>query len=560
MIKTQKKFSSILEELANITKECGVSGEQVNQLKGAVDTMILPIAVVGEFSAGKSTLLNSFIGKEILSTNIKPETAIATEIYYSEREYTEGVKKDGTVVTLNSDTFNSNDFMYIRKYVNSDNVRKLEPLVLVDMPGFDSPKDAHNNAIISYLEKAVHYIVLTPVDSGTVTASMKRQIQNIQEFNKELSFFVTKTDLRSEKEVDEVVGELKKSISSILGFEHEIYKISNKDDNVFLKLVNDFNPEKLFNHAFNDSMKDIFYEVKALINTKISSLKKTEDQNQDVIQGLQRACEKIEKKKSELIREKQNYSYDMEAESVSSAVASKLHEELDYLSDLAMSSGESALKREINDIAQTVVMSKINIVMEEINVDIASSFSNELEDLKVTFEGLNNTGYIDTIRNRASTWYNSSRLQIDSYIKERKALEAADVAYKTVTGVLAATTTIFSPIIEVAIIFLPNIIKMISDGLFKTRQKENIKQGLIEKIPEVKSQIRTKVRTVWQEQTKKIIEKISSEFDEALNIKKEEIEKVKKEQEANIDIPKTVELLNLSLEKIKKFESEIYAM
>lgn len=554
MIKTQKKFSSILEELANITKECGVSGEQVNQLKGAVDTMILPIAVVGEFSAGKSTLLNSFIGKEILSTNIKPETAIATEIYYSEREYTEGVKKDGTVVTLNSDTFNSNDFTYIRKYVNSDNVRKLEPLVLVDMPGFDSPKDAHNNAIISYLEKAVHYIVLTPVDSGTVTASMKRQIQNIQEFNKELSFFVTKTDLRSEKEVDEVVGELKKSISSILGFEHEIYKISNKDDNVFLKLVNDFNPEKLFNHAFNDKMKDIFYEVKALINTKISSLKKTEEENQGVIQGLQRACEKIEKKKSELIREKQNYSYDTKATIVSSAVASKLYGELDHLSNLVMSSGESALKREMNDIAQTVAMNKINIVMEEINGDIAKSFSSKLKNLTVIFESLN------VIGDNMSTMYNSKKSLIDNFIQKQKGSEIAGGTYKALAGIFAATTTILSPVLKIALVFLPDIIEKISNILFKTNQKENIKQGLREQIPEIKSQIRTEVSTILQEQTKMLIEKISSEFDETLNIKKEEIEKVKKEQKANIDIPKTVELLNLSLEKIKNLESEIYAM
>ncbi len=40
----------------------------------------------GEFSAGKSTLLNRFLGNSVLPTGITPETSLATELHYSANE------------------------------------------------------------------------------------------------------------------------------------------------------------------------------------------------------------------------------------------------------------------------------------------------------------------------------------------------------------------------------------------------------------------------------------------------------------------------------------------
>ncbi len=44
------------------------------------------IPVVGNFSAGKSTLLNRFLEKSVLPTAITPETSLATELHYSANE------------------------------------------------------------------------------------------------------------------------------------------------------------------------------------------------------------------------------------------------------------------------------------------------------------------------------------------------------------------------------------------------------------------------------------------------------------------------------------------
>ncbi len=43
----------------------------------------LVIPIVGNFSAGKSTLLNRFLGSSVLPTGITPETSLATELHYT---------------------------------------------------------------------------------------------------------------------------------------------------------------------------------------------------------------------------------------------------------------------------------------------------------------------------------------------------------------------------------------------------------------------------------------------------------------------------------------------
>lgn len=56
------------------------------------------VPFVGDFNAGKSSLINSLLGPDLLPTNILPETAVSYELYFSEQERLEVLDEDGTVV------------------------------------------------------------------------------------------------------------------------------------------------------------------------------------------------------------------------------------------------------------------------------------------------------------------------------------------------------------------------------------------------------------------------------------------------------------------------------
>ncbi|SOC23902.1 SH3 domain-containing protein [Ureibacillus xyleni] len=55
------------------------------------------LIVMGEFNAGKSTLINTLLGEEVIATGIVPTTAVATYLRYSKEKYIEIVYENGNV-------------------------------------------------------------------------------------------------------------------------------------------------------------------------------------------------------------------------------------------------------------------------------------------------------------------------------------------------------------------------------------------------------------------------------------------------------------------------------
>lgn len=236
-LQTKTLYADTLDELCTIKKDCDMAFDGTQRLKDAVDTMPLLVPVVGEFSAGKSTMLNKLIGRDMLAVSMKPETAIPAELYYSLEEYDEGVYADGRTERIGNVSQTHGKYVCVRRHINSAFLRDIQPLTLVDMPGFDSPLNEHNAAIFNYLDRGIHYAVLIPADAGTISKSMERQIYDIINFGKKCTFFLSKTDSRG---VDDIA-----SIKS--GLEAQLYPFTggctlqevNKDDvSLFSTFVN----------------------------------------------------------------------------------------------------------------------------------------------------------------------------------------------------------------------------------------------------------------------------------------------------------------------------------
>nr|WP_106784381.1 dynamin family protein [Lysinibacillus timonensis] len=57
----------------------------------------LRLIIMGEFNAGKSTLINTLLRDDIIASGIVPTTAIATYIRFAKEKYIEVVYEDGKV-------------------------------------------------------------------------------------------------------------------------------------------------------------------------------------------------------------------------------------------------------------------------------------------------------------------------------------------------------------------------------------------------------------------------------------------------------------------------------
>ena len=158
------RFLSYLQELKELFSKANFEVDLIENIQKQIEDLELIVPVVGGFSAGKSSLINSFVGSEILPVKITPETALSTELRYSNKNYIEAIKKDNSIETFDISLMseiknNARNYQYIKLYLNNQNLKDIEPLILVDMPGFDSPIELHNQAIMNFLNKGVYFMM-----------------------------------------------------------------------------------------------------------------------------------------------------------------------------------------------------------------------------------------------------------------------------------------------------------------------------------------------------------------------------------------------------------------
>lgn len=553
MLNNQEKFIGILNRINEISISCDIDNKDIKQLLNLVKNMPLKVPIVGDFSSGKSSLLNKFMGKDILEVNIKPETAVPAELYYSEEEYDIGVDKDNNQIKLdNVKSENIKDYLYIKRYINSDNLKKIEPIILVDMPGFDSPLENHNRAIMSYLDKGIYYVALVPVDSGTITKSMLTQIKNIVNFKKDFSIFITKTDLRSEINIKEVSEEIKNRLEDI-DINKDIAYINQNDIHLFDSMIKELDPERLFDSVFLDAIKDMCYNKYNSINIKIASLKKDKNENDRTIKALEDSLKEIEKRKADMIEEIKTNQYEKEANEIVNQVGKELNNNIDSLVNIALSGGSESLKEEILNIIQSVTIEKLGKIVEKLNNDINIQFSNDIKSLDKILSDYNINEFSDKILKVIE------RFDIKSKIKNIKPEDSGDEAdgdktYKILTTAFAVLTDIISPIIEILIVFLPEILELFA----KLQYKKDVRSQILSQIPSIKRKLRPYIVDVLKKESEERINIISQSLDEELNKKKNEIEEVQKQLNSNNNIEELIKNYQEKLNLVNEVSNSLY--
>ena len=197
-------YLNTLVQLREIGTALGMSDtfqSTLNYLTDRISHFKVIVPVIGKFSAGKSALINRYLGQTLLASDITPETAIATEIAYSPREhlvlnYLDGRQAEQPLETLASLTVTA-DLTHIQLFLNSPKLRHRPDLVLVDMPGFDSKNDGHQKAIAWYLGRGDTFINLMPADVP-FDDSVIRQLEEIQfDYQKSIACLISKAGRRT---------------------------------------------------------------------------------------------------------------------------------------------------------------------------------------------------------------------------------------------------------------------------------------------------------------------------------------------------------------------------
>lgn len=540
MLNTQKLYLNYLETVERLIVETPLSVDELGQLKEDVQRTELLIPVIGAFSAGKSSLINAFIGEDVLGVGLTPETELATELRYSNDPHLLALRPDGSserlsVSALSTLKSRADEFTHVQLYLDNPQLKALPSLVLVDMPGFGSSLANHNKAIAYYLPRGVHFIVVTSVEDGNITQSMLRQLDDLQTYGRDFTFLLNKVNLRANEQVQAVAELVDDQIRSNFVDSRPVIAVGLDRGLRLKEVLARLQPEQILRRVFEDRLKDLTHSLLSKINLALTSLKKGQAENQHALSELAKGIRQIERKRDDVLEDLRDQQLDRTVDRCLKTVGRELDNVESELVNAGLAGNQEAFSRIVSEVVRSSMTRSIKDQMDTLSRSVVADFAQAVGDLGKSMGQFNNEqnwlGQLTERINRSlqktgetlGHWSGSlaernaqelERLKKESKWEEGQPLPR--VTYQGLATVLAVTTSVVNPLIELAIIFLPSILAFINEG----RQREQLRQKVItEVIPSVKRELRERLPALLNEQIEALVAQVSSEFEREIGEK-----------------------------------------
>lgn len=242
--KLDKDIRDGIELLGEISESWVLSAEDKSRViilrdeyLNRINSMKLHLGIIGEFNAGKSTLLNSLLGKNIVATSSRPCTPVPIYIQGSEIEQLKVNFTDSTsrLVPL------SEYAVYTTEGEGPQGVKDLEmavnsPLLkdnnitLIDTPGINSINSKHTEVTLSSL-KDMHAAILLIYSKQPGSKSTIEFLQQAASHIDKIFICISKSDFLSQDQLERVVRDLPGRLSKSSGLQiDKVWPIHIADD------------------------------------------------------------------------------------------------------------------------------------------------------------------------------------------------------------------------------------------------------------------------------------------------------------------------------------------
>ena len=197
-----------IDRLIQIAQDVNLLSEaaQLSYIKqrNADDNCELILPIIGEFSAGKTTLINALTDSKKLETASKPTTATIYEIHFGcESCYAEVFDDEGNKNRIDDISSLINDDLAGSLVVNVFDTSKRIPsgIILVDTPGLSSPDPRHKQTLVDFLPKADGILLAVDVNQS-VTKSLTDFIETMKLAKRPVFLVLTQCDTKSSSDVE----------------------------------------------------------------------------------------------------------------------------------------------------------------------------------------------------------------------------------------------------------------------------------------------------------------------------------------------------------------------
>jgi len=196
----------LVELRETLEREQADERRRVDELLATLEDLFT-IVIVGEFNAGKSSLINALFGQKLRTEGPIPVDDVISVLRFGEKESSKRI----------------NDYV-IEQFYPIDFLRNI---TLVDTPGTNSIVQRHQEITEDYIPRADLVLFVTSIDRP-LSESERRFLEYIREWGKKVVFVLNKIDTKGESEVDVVLDYLKTNTRTIFGFDPVIYPVAAK--------------------------------------------------------------------------------------------------------------------------------------------------------------------------------------------------------------------------------------------------------------------------------------------------------------------------------------------
>ncbi|HQU31547.1 MAG: dynamin family protein [Planctomycetia bacterium] len=284
-IRHKIEILGIIENVEALMKnDVGVKDNRLFMVKEQLISNCFNLVVLGQFKRGKTTLINSLIGEEILPSSIVPLTSIVTIIKYGEEIGCLVSMKDGSEKKICIEELPE----YVTEKGNPKNIRGVrcarigypspfleKGILLVDTPGVGSTFLHNTETTYEFLDHLDAALFLMSADVP-VSQVEKELLDTIKGSTRKIFFVLNKIDNFTAKEIEEIAA-FNKQVLEEMGFAvQEIWPVSAREALKAKTVNNDIQLSQSGLLGLEDALGSFlsFEKGKIVLNTTISRTKR----------------------------------------------------------------------------------------------------------------------------------------------------------------------------------------------------------------------------------------------------------------------------------------------
>jgi small GTP-binding protein len=226
------EINDYFDRMANHSQD--LASKLKNFQKGSLP---LRVAVIGSFSAGKSSFINHFLRNEICPTNIGPTTSVGTRFVYGstqkifiqkppEKKYRKIDSLEYKRRVQEAQKLAADQIMHFRIELPNDALKGLE---LMDTPGFNNQKNPNDGTISeSIIPEIDVFLYLSDINNGELPGSDKKKLELLKSKapDTRILFVLNKADCKPPEKTHKIKTEFQTKYESV--FDSQIITYSTK--------------------------------------------------------------------------------------------------------------------------------------------------------------------------------------------------------------------------------------------------------------------------------------------------------------------------------------------